>query len=269
MPPTSSTRDAPHNTSATDTVAQAVYVGIHHDGRLRIILGRDKALAKGVLYEINEKHCADGTTKKTRRRIHATPGYQVGIRGEVSLLLADEKTGKPHRLKGLVKHCRPRSTPAPRSNEIAATASAPVTAADDSITSGEEQYRPSTRTTPESPTISEESTTAIAAPCDSADNAPLPETAIPDRAEGQTQALREHQRAERRDRALQREDAAVKAQRLLGLDPLISITYLSHISGRSISTLYRAFGKELPKPIKVGSRSRVPYSAAVAYMAAR
>lgn len=76
-------------------------------------------------------------------------------------------------------------------------------------------------------------------------------------------------RSARQEKAYQRELVAIMAQRSLGLDPLISITYLSHISGRSISTLYRAFGKELPKPIKVGSRSRVPYSAAVAYIAAR
>jgi hypothetical protein len=235
-------------TAATSAIVQSVYSGTHPDGRLRVSLNDARALVSGVLYAIGEKRRADGTTKKTRSFICSTPGYQAGSADEISFLAVGRKTSKPYRIVGYVEYCRPRSVLTPQSAHGVTTVTAMHAAtASDPTTSdqGQRQHSKNTR----ADIVDHTSNTNF---------------------ENQMHAARRQQpRAERREKALQREQAAVAAQRVLGLDPLISIAYLSHISGRSVTTLYREFGKVLPMPIKVGSRSRISYSAAEAYMAGR
>jgi len=292
MPSTSHPHAAPPIShlrfSAANTSIHAVYAGIHPDGRIRVTIDNEKALVSGLVYALYEKRRADGTTRKTRRHVHTTQGYQLGGSNEVGFLAVGRKTSKPYRVIGCVNYCSPSpSMPVqqPSSDDVlAVTDTEGATATNDSTILQQEQHLQSpNKIAPLEPVLKEaeeeQRTATISLTCDSPGEAPpspdvdaKPDLGSSTDAEDQVEALRgqkQQQQAERRKKAMQREHAAVAAQRQLGLDPLISIAYLSHISGRSISTLYRAFGKTLPKPIKVGRRSRVPYSAAEAYMAAR
>ena len=73
-------------------------------------------------------------------------------------------------------------------------------------------------------------------------------------------------RTQRKLRVLQRELECLQHQLSAGLDPLLSIALAIHITGRSRATLYRDFGKALPRPTKIGRSSRLPYSDVQRYM---
>ncbi|MBJ2154570.1 helix-turn-helix transcriptional regulator [Variovorax sp. IB41] len=292
MPSTSHSRAALRSCYlrfSANTILHVVYVGIHPDGRIRVTINSDKALVSGNLYSIGEKHHADGSIKKIRHHIHTTKDYQAGGADEVGFLAVGRKTSKPYRIIGCVEYCSPPPSTPPQQlssrDVVAVTDTEGPAAANDHTTLQQEQHLQSISMgtiAPAEPVLQEaeqQPTATISLACDSPGEAP-PSPGVDAgtdvchniNPEDQVEALRrkkQQQQAERRVKAIHREQAAVTAQRLLGLDPLISVTYLSHISGRSISTLYRAFGKALPKPIKAGGRSRVPYSAAEAYITAR
>lgn len=83
---------------------------------------------------------------------------------------------------------------------------------------------------------------------------------------GGEDAEKVQQRTQRKLRVLQRELECLRHQLSAGLDPLLSIALAIHITGRSRATLYRDFGKALPKPTKIGRSSRLPYSDVQRYM---
>lgn len=89
-----------------------------------------------------------------------------------------------------------------------------------------------------------------------------PRDAVIDRGE----AAEIQNRTQRHLRVLQRELECLQHQLRAGLDPMLSIALAIHITGRSRATLYRDFGKALPKPTKIGRSSRLPYSDVQRYM---
>lgn len=212
-----------HHTLSQSSAAQqansgaVTYHGKHPDGRLRITIGKQKALLHGALYRLTQKTTASGQTVTKRRLVHTTPGHQPEMRDACNLIAIGVKTTYRYRVIGQVEFCEPELIAMDNT-----AASAQVVLLD-------------AAGTPRDAHISRDNRTM-------------------------------EQRTQRHLRVLQRELECLQHQLRAGLDPMLSIALAIHITGRSRATLYRDFGKALPRPTKIGRSSRLPYSDVQRYM---
>ena len=212
-----------HHTLSQSSAAQqansgaVTYHGKHPDGRLRITIGKQKALLHGALYHLTQKTTASGQTVTKRRLVHTTPGHQPEMRDACNLIAIGVKTTYRYRVIGQVEFCEPELIAMDNT-----AASAQVVLLD-------------AAGTPRDAHISRDNRTM-------------------------------EQRTQRHLRVLQRELECLQHQLRAGLDPMLSIALAIHITGRSRATLYRDFGKALPRPTKIGRSSRLPYSDVQRYM---
>ena len=212
-----------HHTLSQSSAAQqansgvVTYHGKHPDGRLRITIGKHKALLHGALYRLTQKTTASGQTVTKRRLVHTTPGHQPEMFDACNLIAIGVKTTYRYRVIGQVEFCE---------LELVTTdntaASAPMVLLDAVGTSRDAHISRDNRTM--------------------------------------------EQRTQRHLRVLQRELECLQHQLRAGLDPMLSIALAIHITGRSRATLYRDFGKVLPRPTKIGRSSRLTYSDVQRYM---
>ena len=212
-----------HHTLSQSSAAQhansgaVTYHGKHPDGRLRITIGKQKALLHGALYRLTQKTTASGQTVTKRRLVHTTPGHQPEMFDACNLIAIGVKTTYRYRVIGQVEFCEPELVTADNT-----AASAPTVLLDAVGTSRDAHISRDNRTM--------------------------------------------EQRTQRHLRVLQRELECLQHQLRAGLDPMLSIALAIHITGRSRATLYRDFGKALPRPTKIGRSSRLPYSDVQRYM---
>ena len=87
-----------HHTLSQSSAAQqanpgaVTYHGKHPDGRLRITIGKHKALLHGALYRLTQKTTASGQTVTKRRLVHTTPGHQPEMLDACNLIAIGVKT---------------------------------------------------------------------------------------------------------------------------------------------------------------------------------
>ena len=212
-----------HHTLSQSSAAQhansgaVTYHGKHPDGRLRITIGKQKALLHGALYRLTQKTTASGQTVTKRRLVHTTPGHQPEMLDACNLIAIGVKTTYRYRVIGQVEFCEP---------ELIAT---------DNTAASAQVVLLDAAGTPRDAHISRDNRTM-------------------------------EKRTQRHLRVLQRELECLQHQLRAGLDPMLSIALAIHITGRSRATLYRDFGKALPRPTKIGRSSRLPYSDVQRYM---
>ena len=102
-----------HHTLSQSSAAQqansgvVTYHGKHPDGRLRITIGKHKALLHGALYRLTQKTTASGQTVTKRRLVHTTPGHQPEMRDACNLIAIGVKTTYRYRVIGQVEFCEP------------------------------------------------------------------------------------------------------------------------------------------------------------------
>lgn len=98
---------------------QATYHGKHPDGRLRITIGKQKALLHGVLYRLTQKSTASGKTVTKRRLVHTTPGHQPEMLDTCNLIAIGTKTSHRYRIIGKIELCEPKLDSAENSSNHA------------------------------------------------------------------------------------------------------------------------------------------------------
>ena len=212
-----------HHTLSQSSAAQqanpgaVTYHGKHPDGRLRITIGRQKALLHGALYRLTKKTTASGQIVTKRRLVHTTPGHQPDMLDACNLIAIGTKTSHRYRIIGQIEFCEPKLDSAENPSNPA-----PIVVLDAAGTHRDAHISRDNRTM--------------------------------------------EKRTQRHLRVLQRELECLQHQLRAGLDPMLSIALAIHITGRSRATLYRDFGKALPRPTKIGRSSRLPYSDVQRYM---
>ena len=114
-----------HHTLRQSSAAQhansgaVTYNGKHPDGRLRITIGKQKALLHGALYRLTQKTTASGQTVTKRRLVHTTPGHQPEMLDACNLIAIGTKTSHRYRIIGQIEFCEPKLDSAENSSNPA------------------------------------------------------------------------------------------------------------------------------------------------------
>ena len=206
-------------------------------------------LATAEISEIVSKVLRDKTVKRVRRHIGTSPGYVQGADGEVSFIATCPDTKKQYRIIGQVEEYVPKivagESVEPNNQKI--TNKLTETSVDVPVEDVVTNTSPYTE-----PTLNKLE--------DKVCNSDVSPTICIDEAD-------KLQSEQHQLEAFEYEMKYIKAQIKAGIDPLISINALMHMSLRSHATLYRDFKNgKLKKNGNVGRNCTVKYSIARAYL---
>ena len=206
--------------------------GKHKDGKYRVIKDGKRALANAVVSELIPIIDSSSTAKFKRKKIGTSPGYVVGSDDEMSFKAICPETKKIFRIVGTLEFSKKQSATPDLESSINK--------------------------------LNELSQIAkvILSPVTSADKV------IDDKFCSEKKPVLTNQALEQSKlNALRIQFNKIAAQRDVGLDPDVTMSFITFYVNESKATLYRKMGKTFPLPIKRGKSSFWPLSQIDAYKA--